>query len=53
MRRARWFLAAYVAAVCEVLIALQGGDPIMERAGAVIPFAVLVVAMATGRRPAG
>src|ERR1017187_6550768 len=37
----------------RVLIALQADDPTMARAGAVIPFAVLVVAMATAPRAAG
>src|ERR1022692_718796 len=53
MRRVGWVVPAYVAAVSGVLIALQADDPTMARAGAVIPFAVLVVAMATAPRAAG
>lgn len=53
MPRVGWVVPAYVAAVSGVLIALQADDPTMARVGAVIPFAVLVVAMATAPRAAG
>jgi len=52
MRRVGWLWPAYVAAIGAVLVALQTGDPPIERTGAVLPFTVLVLAMATVRRPA-
>jgi hypothetical protein len=53
MRRASWFVPTYAAAACGLVMALRSGDPLMERAGAMIPFAVLVAAMAAGRHAAG